>query len=221
MTGARPLTEAEHRRQRRLNRIVLPLVAVGSLVVPSLAIVAAVQHQQIAGLSRALDTQRQQAVQAGQSPAVPDSGQVKKNPAAPLPTPSPGKDGRNGLSLIGASLVDCHLVLKREDGARFDVGRVCGADGSPGPSGSPGADGTDGSPGPTGSPGADGKDGADGRDGTDGHDGKDGEPPASYTIPSPWEPNVTLRCDRNPGSPDSAPTYTCNPAAGSSGTPTP
>lgn len=88
-----PRTAAEHRRQRRINRIVLPLVLIGAIGVPTLIITAVVQHQQIAGLSMALEAQRQQAQQSGQTPVAKPPGDVKANPGRPTVSPIPGPSG--------------------------------------------------------------------------------------------------------------------------------
>lgn len=215
-----PRTAAEHRRQRRINRIVLPLVLIGAIGVPTLIITAVVQHQQIAGLSTALEAQRQQAQQSGQTPVAKPPGDVKADPARPTVSPEPGPAGpagANGLSIVGARIASCRLVLIREDGREYDAGPVCGADGSRGPSGKPGAPGSPGPTGAAGQPGAAGPAGPKGDTGAAGKNGADGKPPASYTIVSPID-GLTYSCARDSGSPDSAPTYTCTPAANSSPT---
>jgi hypothetical protein len=79
-----------------LRRVRVRYVLAGCAVVAVLAVLwwVATLATQVNSLSRALDVQRQQAVQAGQSPAVPDSGQIRKDPAQPLP--SPGQKGDKG-----------------------------------------------------------------------------------------------------------------------------
>lgn len=183
----------------------------------AVAVVVHGQSSQIDGLSTALDAQRKQAQQAGQTPVAKPPGEIKANPERPTVSPEPGPAGpagANGLSIVGARISSCRLILIREDGREFDAGPVCGADGSRGPSGKPGAAG---SPGPTGPAGADGATGPAGPKGDPGKDGTDGQPPASYTIVSPID-GLTYDCTRDSGSPDSAPTYTCS-AANASPTP--
>lgn len=216
MTERRPRTAAEHRRQRRISALVLPLVLVGAIGVPALIITSVVQHQQITGLSTALDAQRRQAQRAGQTPVARPPNAVKASPDQPTVAPHPGPSGpagAPGLSIVGARIASCRLVLIRQDGREFDAGPVCGAtgsrgpSGSPGPAGSPGATGAAGAAGQNGAAGPSGPPGKDGKDGANGKDGRDGQPPASYTIPVA---GVMYRCDRDAGSPDSAPTYTCS-----------
>lgn len=177
------------------------------------------QQQTINGLSTGLEAQRRQAQEAGQTPVAKPPGAIKSNPAAP-PTvsPAPGPSGANGRSIVGARVTSCRLILVRDDGLEFDAGTVCGPAGARGPSGAPGVTGSPGvagSPGVDGQPGQAGQPGTDGKDGKDGTDGKDGKPPASYTIVNPLD-GMRYRCDRDDGSPDSAPTYTCTPAVASS-----
>lgn len=70
-----------------------------------------------------------------------------------------------------------------------------------------GADGQDGVPGSAGVPGPAGPQGEPGPAGVDGQDGAPGHPPAGWT----WVDGDGRQqsCTRDPGSPGSAPTYTC------------
>jgi hypothetical protein len=101
----------------------------------------------------------------------------------------PGRDGDDG-----------------NDGAPGPTG-PSGAAGQPGEPGEPGVDGIAGESGPAGPPGPQGDPGPPGADGQPGQDGATGQPPASWT----WTDAVgrTQSGTRDPGSPDSAPTYTC------------
>jgi len=215
------------RRLRSIEWRDLAVIGGAVLVALILGWVVVTGHQrgqQIDGLSTALDVQRRQAQEAGQTPVARPPGAVKASPDEPTVSPVPGPAGANGLSIVGARVTSCRLILVREDGRELDAGPVCGPRGTRGPSGSPGPDG---SRGPTGAPGTDGQDGTDGATGPEGpqgpkgdkgdpgQDGADGQPPASYTIPVA---GITYECDRDAGSPDSAPTYTCNPATASSPT---
>lgn len=174
------------------------------------------QRQQIAGLSTALAAQCDQTKRLGASCVARPPEAVKASPDRPTVSPKPGERGpagANGLSIVGARVSACRLILVREDGVEYDAGPVCGASGSPGPAGSRGPTGpagADGQPGVTGPPGPAGSPGPAGKDGTD------GKPPASYTIVSPID-GLTYDCQRDAGSPDSAPTYTCSPQAGGNG----
>jgi hypothetical protein len=124
------------------------------------------------------------------------------------------------------SLGEQPIVLPPEPGERGATGDTgpAGPQGPQGPAGQPGRDGqtppclseppqchgADGPPGVAGkdgAPGAPGAPGKDGTDGTPGQNGTDGQPPASWT----WTDDAgrTQSCTRDPGSPDSAPTYTC------------
>jgi hypothetical protein len=195
-------------------------VAAGIGILLALAFVYAVATlaTQVSSLSRALDVQREAAVRAGQSPAVPGSKEIRKDPGTPLPSPGPtGARGPAGLSIVAARVASCRLVLVREDGREYDAGPVCGAagargpSGSPGPAGSRGPTGAPGAAGQPGQPGAAGPSGPPGPAGKDGRDGTNGQPPAAYTITSPVD-GLSYRCTRDAGSPDSAPTYTCSVA---------
>lgn len=208
-------------RLRHLGWRDLVVVATAVLLGVILGLVIWAGHRrdrQIDGLSTALAAQRRQASESGQTPVARAPDQVREHPERPTVKPQPGPTGPTGpagLSIVGARIDGCDLVLIREDGQEYPAGPVCGPVGSRGPSGSPGAAG---SPGPSGSPGADGQDGATGpqgpagppgKDGQDGADGQDGQPPSSWT----WTYiGVTYRCTRDDGSPDSSPTYTCRPA---------
>lgn len=126
---------------------------------------------------------RLRVVAGPEGPAGPAGAQGPMGPAGPA-----GEDGADG---------------------RDGVDGKDGKDGKPGPQGPAGEDGTDGTDGADGAQGEPGPVGPAGVDGQDGTDGQDGEPPAAWTWTDPQPPNTTYRCTRNPGSPDSRPTYTC------------
>lgn len=128
-----------------------------------------------------------------------------------------------------AARLDCGQArLVAEQGPPGTPGTP-GAAGPPGPAGPPGADGDEGPPGPPGTDGKDGTAGADGAGGAagdtgppgaagpagpSGPSGPRGEPGADGSPPAGWTwtdavTRVTYDCARDPGSPDSAPTYTC------------
>jgi hypothetical protein len=91
---------------------------------------------------------------------------------------------------------------------------VDGKDGAMGPAGPAGADGAQGEPGPQGEPGAQGPQGEKGETGAvgpQGPAGQNGEPPAGWIVLGPNGVPVE-ECLRDPDSPDTAPTYTCEPA---------
>lgn len=169
-----------------------------------------VSERQADALSVALTQQRSQAEQSGQTPVAPAPEEIRRDPKIVQGKPGePGPPGPSGT-----------------DGQPGEPGNPgpSGPPGTPGPNGKPGTDGASivgpsgpsgppGPPGPGGAaglPGPDGKagePGPPGRDGEDGTDGEDGRPPSSWT----WDDllGVTYVCTRNEGSPDSAPTYTC------------
>lgn len=100
-----------------------------------------VLRQQNVALASALESQRQQARDAGQEPVAPPPEVILRDPQVvtgpPGPQGPPGPRGTPGAPGVGHP-------------------------------GQPGAAGKDGSPGPPGPAGADGKDGTDGKDGADG-----------------------------------------------------
>lgn len=99
-----------------------------------------------------------------------------------------GSDGRNGVDGKNGTTPPCLSEPPQCRGAN-------------------GSDGNDGNDGTAGQTGKDGADGAPGQDGAPGEDGADGKPPSGWT----WTDSAgrTQTCTRDPGSPDSAPTYTC------------
>lgn len=138
-----------------------------------------------------------------------------------------GAKGADGRGITGANATSGHLVLSYSDGTDSDAGAVVGPQGAVGATGPAGADGrgiksvstaggqltvtyTDGTtadagPLPAGPPGPTGP------TGPQGVQGPPGSPPAGWT----WTDELgrTYHCQRDPSSPDTAPTYTCSTAA--------
>lgn len=110
-------------------------------------------------------------------------------PGPPGPPGPAGRDGRDGTTppCLGDS-TQCR-----------------GATGPPGTDGQPGTPGAAGPAGPAGPPGPAGAPGADGQPG---QPGANGQPPAGWT----WTDVLgrEQHCTRDPGSPDTAPTYHCS-----------
>lgn len=177
-----------------------------------------VRGDQIAALSSALTAQRSQAQRAGQTPVAPPAGQILASPGIVK-----GDTGATGPAGRGLAAVWCtssgRWQVSYTDGALVsDAGPCTGPPGIPGVAGSPGATGATGGPGPsgpqgvgaTGPPGPPGAAGSPGVNGTDGSNGKDGKPPAGWTWTDPA--GIRYQCDRDPASPDTAPSYTCRPS---------
>lgn len=225
-TARQPTVDAEGRRQRRINAVVLPVVLVLTVAMSVLAVAVAVLYQQNVGLSKALTAQCQQTKKLGHTCVAAPAASVRANPGQPTVSAQPGPSGpagRNGvngsngvngvngspgLSITSARLHGCDLLLTRQDGLVFDAGNVCGPAGSVGPSGPAGQNGQNG---------ANGQDGQPGPAGSTGPAGQDGQPPASYAVEDP--DGTTYECTRDAGSPDDAPTYTCQPASSPSPSP--
>jgi type II secretory pathway pseudopilin PulG len=158
------------------------------------------QSAQVDALATALQTEQQQAQDAGLTPAAPAPSDIlddpkvvtgeRGEPGPPGPQGPPGPTGNMGpVGPMGPP----------------------GVAGSPGPAGLDGAageQGPQGEPGPAGPQGEPGPAGPAGPAGADGVDGRDGEPPASWT----WTDRLGQQheCVRDAGSPDDAPTYTCS-----------
>lgn len=136
-------------------------IAVAALLLSPMVMVAW-QGAQIQALSSALDSQRDQAADAGLTPTAPPAAEVKRNPQS-APTPEEGEQGPPG-----------------DDGPPGETG----------PSGPPGRAGVNGSPGPAGSTGPVGPAGRDGIDGVDGEPGPTGSPgpPGPAGSPGPTGP---------------------------------
>lgn len=132
-----------------------------------------------------------------------------------------GADGAAGRGITGANATSGHLVLAYSDGSTSDAGAVVGPAGEPGATGAAGrgitsvstaggqltvtyTDGTTANAGPLPA-------GPPGPTGPQGVQGPPGSPPAGWT----WTDELgrTYHCQRDPSSPDSAPTYTCSTAA--------
>jgi hypothetical protein len=176
--------------------------------------------QQLNAMSAALSAQRAQSINSGQTPVAPPPAQIL---ATPTPVAGPrGDTGATGATGRGLTSVICVAGVWRvqyTDGLVDTDAGPCtgppgpigatGATGTPGASGKDGAAGSQGEPGPAGPT---GPAGADGAAGATGPAGATGQPPASWTWANPL--GVTYRCDRDAGSPDSAPTYTCSAVGG-------
>lgn len=64
------------------------------------------------------------------------AAEVQRDPsAAATPPPSDGRDGRPGRGIASTAIVDGHLIVIYDDGAREDEGVVVGATGVAGPDG--------------------------------------------------------------------------------------
>lgn len=142
-------------------------------------------------------------------PAKGDPGAAgERGPVGPAGPPGPaGPAGPAGLT--GAT------GPAGQQGAAGPTGPAgsTGNQGPPGADGQPGAPGTDGATGAPGAPGTDGLAGAPGDIGAPGEIGPAGPPGAP---PAAWSwtfSDVSYICTRDDGSLDTAPTYTCGPAA--------
>jgi hypothetical protein len=199
-----------HRPDRRTVLIVATVVAV-AVPIGLLIYVTDIQHDQIDALSNALSAQRAQAVQAGQTPVAPPPAQILATPT-PMPGPS-GPAGPAGAPGRGLAALTCDggvWQVTYTDGTESGGWPCTGPPGPIGPTGTPGATGVpgrQGDPGATGAPGPAGPAGPPGPAGSPGAAGADGQPAASWT----WtdELGTHYRCDRDPDSPDKAPSYSC------------
>jgi hypothetical protein len=165
-----------------------------------------VHDAQIGALATALTAQRDQAQRAGQTPVAPPPAQIIASPQ--IVKGEPGAAGKNGRGVVALWCPAGRWQVSFTDGSITSDAGACtgppgipGAAGSPGPTGTPGGAGKDGVPGPQGSAGPAGKDGA---------AGTNGKPPASWTWIDPAGRRQT--CDRDAGSPDASPSYTCKTA---------
>lgn len=201
---------------RRQRRVILPLAGALFVALPIAWLIYSnqVRGQQIAALTSALTAQRQQAVQAGQSPVAPPPGQILANPTPPKgDRGDPGPAGPPGRGLVSATCVGGVWAVTYTDGTSSRDAGPCtgppGAAGTPGPRGPDGGDGAAGTPGVDGQPGPGGSAGVDGSPGPAGSDGAPGHPPESWAWTDPL--GVRYQCVRDVDSPDSAPTYVCKP----------
>lgn len=183
-----------NRQWRDWILITLTIVIVGLLVTFSYEYSSA--RAQRDGLARGLANARAQLKASGQTPSAPPPQVILNNPKAAVgPAGATGDEGPVGPP--------------GPQGPRGENGGM-GSPGPLGPSGAPGEAGKDGSTGAAGDAGPAGPQGDAGPAGAAGSDGKDGQPPASWTWTDPLT-MVKFECDRDSGSPDSAPTYTCAP----------
>lgn len=186
-----------HRRSSRLRWIVAALVVGGLLLAGGLTY-----------LGQRADTaegQRDDAAATAQDLAVQVSAVCTSDPTA-----------------AAAAQLDCGQArLVAEQGPPGIPGAAgpsgpSGPTGPSGPSGPPGRDGVDGTAGAdaTGAAGASGPSGPAGPTGPEGPTGPQGQPGADGSPPAGWSwtdalTGITYDCARDPGSPDSSPTYTC------------
>lgn len=190
----------EHERPRlRLERkdwvFVAILAAVAALIGWTLHLVGVVRAQNDA-LAAALAVEQRQTQDAGLTPAAPPPAKILDDPGAIVGEKGdPGSTGPRGP--------------QGPQGPTGNMGPV-GPMGPTGPAGVDGQDGADGEPGAAGEAGPagpQGEAGPAGPAGADGEDGADGSPPQSWTWTDPL--GIEYRCARDVGSPDEAPTYTC------------
>ena len=227
------MKRARHRLNFPRSRIMLLVVAAGAVLVLVISVFAAQMNQQSAeDQTAAVEGQRdataaqaqdfaakiQAACAAGElsGPVCAQAAQVaaepipgpagpQGNPGAQGPTGPSGSPGEVGPSgLAGPPGPAGPTGEPGRDGVPGEPGED-GADGAPG---EPGPPGPRGEPGPAGPQGPAGQAGADGAPGEPGPPGPRGEPPESFTLELPKGPTWT--CDLDPGSSDTAPTYTCS-----------
>ncbi|MGW4114832.1 hypothetical protein ACWEFJ_28490 [Actinosynnema sp. NPDC004786] len=153
--------------------------------------IGALDRQQRAAAEAAQQLADQVRAMGGTPTVQPPTPGERGEPGPPGPPGGPGRDGKDGVAGTSPPCL-------------AEPGQCRGADGT-------------GVPGPPGPPGANGVDGQPGRDGAPGQDGADGRPPAGWT----WidGDGRTQSCTRDPGSPDTAPTYTCTAAPPPDGPP--
>lgn len=173
---------------------------------------------QITALSRALDQQRGQAQRSGQTPVAPPPAQILASPQIVKGEPGVAGPVGRGLAALWCTSGGRWQVSYTDGTLVPDAGACTGPPGIPGVAGSPGATGGPGpagpagvgATGPAGPPGPAGSPGRDGADGKDGATGADGKPPAGWSWTDPA--GIRYWCDRDAGSLDSAPYYTCKPS---------
>lgn len=151
-----------HRRSLVLGLVLILLCAVAVWVVPKVITLS----DQVDGLSRALDKQRQQVQQLGASPVAPPASKVKQNPATPIPNPTAAGSGPTDEQVRAAvaAYFSAHPVVDDSPPDPATVQRYVdawlaahpapsGPAGTPGATGSPGTNGQDGATGPAGASG--------------------------------------------------------------------
>lgn len=145
-------------------------------------------------LQRSVVALAEQVTQLGGTPVVQPPG----IPGPEGPQGQAGEDGADGRDGVDGTTPPCATepAQCRGEPGRPGVDGV-GEQGEQGLPGEPGQDAT-GVPGPPGAPGSPGE---------KGDPGQNGAPPAGWT----WTDNAGRQqsCSRDPGSPDSTPTYTC------------
>lgn len=92
----RSSVEAERRKQRRINRVVLPAVGVLAAGFTMAIILISVLLQQVDGLSTALTAQCNQTKRLGHKCVAAPAPSVRANPDRPTVSPAPGPAGPQG-----------------------------------------------------------------------------------------------------------------------------
>ena len=184
---------------RRWQRVGIAALGVGLLVVAVMigyqAVTIGVLGDQADRNAIAAQQLAEQVRALGGTPSVPPPVPGERGePGAQGEQGRPGPAGRDGEDGVDGRSPPCLA----------EPAQCRGTDGT---DGTPGAAGTDGTAGEPGRDGAPGRDGVDGQPGAPGRDGADGRPPAGWS----WVDvdGRTQTCTRDPGSPDTAPTYTC------------
>jgi hypothetical protein len=177
------------------------LVVVAALIGWTLHQVGVVRAQNDA-LAAALAVEQRQVQDAGLTPAAPPPSKILDDPGALA-----GEKGDPGdPGAVGPRGPQGPPGPTGNMGPPGPMGPV-GPSGVAGATGPAGAAGVDGQPGAAGEPGPVGPQGERGPAGPAGSDGEDGSPPQSWTWTDPL--GIEYRCARDVGSPDEAPTYTC------------
>jgi hypothetical protein len=188
-------------RDRRWRRWMTGIAVWLSLSVAGLFVAAALLYAH----SQTSVEQQSSAADAAQMLAA----QVRGLGATPVVAPPTAIEGPPGVQgAAGRNGANGQPGGGGQPGAQGQPGQsgATGPVGSTGPSGSPGVGGQ---PGPNGNDGAAGEQGPQGIAGPQGADGQPGQPPAGWKW-TDTESGATFTCSRDPGSPDDAPTYTCN-----------
>jgi hypothetical protein len=146
----------KHLRMLIGTTVLILLSAVALWVVPTVVTLT----DQVDGLSRALDKQRDQAKKLGATPVAPPASKVKEDPATPIPNPTVAASGptdeqvRNAVAayfqqhpVVNDTPPDAATVQRFVDAWLAAHPAPSGPAGSPGPNGSPGTSGQDGAAG--------------------------------------------------------------------------
>lgn len=173
--AARPKADAERRRQRLINLLVLVLAPLAVLLAAAVTILSLGFERttaQVHGLSVAVSAQCSQTKKLGQKCVAKPPSEIKQNPSQPTVSPSPGPSGPQGpgptyaqIETAVAAYFAAHPVVDNTppDASVVQLFVDAYLVAHPVPAGSPGA---------TGSPGANGQTGADGATGPAGSNGR-------------------------------------------------